>query len=209
LQFCVNSHRSAGRIWLSRIGNVGIGNRRKRNVSGIFDGRRRWVRHRNFGWRRRWYVSRLMARLGRGRLGLLLPRVQVCQNLHPFRGVAPSAVSCRVGGLRARSRKRSFAERVPSNGRRFGQKPSPSRARNPVNSPIIEALNRKLPELFLESSFWGRRQSTPGDHDDGQIDERSVSAYAQGHLNTILGSRTGHDLLSPHRQICLLVGACH
>jgi hypothetical protein len=28
-------------------------------------------------------------------------------------------------------------------------------------------------------------------------------------LNTILGSRTGHDLLSPHRQICLLVGACH
>jgi hypothetical protein len=127
LQFCVNLHRSAGRIWLSRIGNVGIGNRRKRNVSGIFDGRRRWVRHRNFGWRRRWYVSRLMARLGRGRLGLLPRRVQVCQNPASFRGVAPCAVSCRVGRPRARSRKRSFAERVPSNGRRFGQKPSPSR----------------------------------------------------------------------------------
>ena len=86
LRFCVSSRRSVGRIWLPRIGNIGIGNRRKRNVSGIFDGRRRWIRNRNLRWRRRRYDSWLMARLGRGRLGNLLcmAKLKFFQNESPF-----------------------------------------------------------------------------------------------------------------------------
>jgi hypothetical protein len=117
LRFCVSSRRSVGRIWLPRIGNIGIGNRRKRNVSGIFDGRRRWIRNRNLRWRRRWYVSWLLARLGRGRLGNLLHLVQVCQNLFPFRCVAPVRHAVAMIDCDAMMPKRDFAERVPSNGR--------------------------------------------------------------------------------------------
>jgi hypothetical protein len=61
-------------VGLSGRDHIRIPHRRERRVSGIFDWRRRWIGHGNFGWRHRRQITRRIARLGPGRLRSLLLR---------------------------------------------------------------------------------------------------------------------------------------
>jgi hypothetical protein len=63
-----NAYRRMRGIWVAGLDHIRVGDRRKRQVAGIFDRRRRRIGNRNVGRKRR-DIARRNARLGRGGLG--------------------------------------------------------------------------------------------------------------------------------------------
>jgi hypothetical protein len=81
-------------IWVAGLDHIRVGDRRKRQVAGIFDRRRRRIGNRNVGRKRR-DIARRNARLGRGRLRNLLRIVKFFQGEILCRHAPLAALSSR------------------------------------------------------------------------------------------------------------------
>jgi hypothetical protein len=89
-----NAYRRMRGIWVAGLDHIRVGDRRKRQVAGIFDRRRRRIGNRNVRRKRR-DIARRNARLGRGRLGNLLRIVKFFQSESPCRHAPLAALSSR------------------------------------------------------------------------------------------------------------------